>query len=176
MRFLVLGSFIISALFLMSCKSGKKQYTPVNKEAYKENLVKANRGLVEIDQERIKAYVERRNWDMSVTQTGMWYQIISGAKGDSAKIGKVAHLAYQLNLLDGTVCYSSDSTGNLVFKIGQGGVESGLEQAVLLLKTGDKGRFILPPHLGHGLLGDEKKIPPRTIIVYQVELLKLTDY
>ena len=62
------------------------------------------------------------------------------------------------------------------FKIGQGGVESGLEEAVLLMSVGDKGRFIMPPHLAHGLLGDNNKIPPRSIIVYQAELIKLTNY
>ena len=46
----------------------------------------------------------------------------------------------------------------------------------MLLKEGDAARFILPPYLAFGLLGDENKIPPRSTIVYNVEMLKLTDY
>jgi len=161
---------------LMACKAKQPRIGNGADKAFKENLVKANKGLVALDQEKIENFVKRHQWDMAVSQTGMWYQVIPSASGDSAVCGKIAHLKYQVSLLDGTICYSSDSTGNLVFKVGQGGVESGLEEAILMMKTGDKGRFILPPHLAHGLLGDENKIPPRTIIVYQAELLNLTDY
>ena len=55
--------------------------------------------------------------------------------------------------------------------MGKGGVESGLEMAVLLMKDGQKGKFILPPHLGHGLIGDNDKIPPLAILVFDIELL-----
>ncbi len=158
------------------CHRKSKPITQEQHIAFKENLVKANRGLVDIDQEKIEDYVERRNWDMSKTETGMWYQIFGNTEGEKSEVGKVAHLKYQVSLLDGKICYSSDSTGNLVFKIGHGGVESGLEEAVLMMKVGDKGRFIMPPHLAYGLLGDENNIPGRTIIVYQTELLKLTNY
>lgn len=168
--------FGLVLLVMNSCKAKQQRSGNLNDKAYKENLVKANKGLVALDQEKIENFVKRHQWDMEVTQTGMWYQVIPSAFGDSALPGKIAHLKYQVSLLDGTICYSSDSTGNLVFKVGQGGVESGLEEAILMMKTGDKGRFIMPPHLAHGLLGDENKIPPRTIIVYQAELLNLTDY
>ena len=60
------------------------------------------------------------------------------------------------------------------FRIGQGGVESGLEEGVLLLlHEGDKATFIMPPHLAHGLPGDGNRIPARSIIVYEVELVKV---
>ena len=54
-----------------------------------------------------------------------------------------------------------------------GGVESGLEEGILLMKTGGKAKFILPPHLAYGLPGDGKKIPARAILVYDVELLSI---
>jgi FKBP-type peptidyl-prolyl cis-trans isomerase len=54
-------------------------------------------------------------------------------------------------------------------------VESGLEEGILLLREGDKAKFILPPHLAHGLLGDDNKIPARSIIVYDLELLSLEN-
>jgi FKBP-type peptidyl-prolyl cis-trans isomerase len=34
----------------------------------------------------------------------------------------------------------------------------------------------MPPYLAHGILGDENKIPPRSIIVYDVEVLEIADY
>ena len=61
------------------------------------------------------------------------------------------------------------------FKVGFGGVESGLEEGVLLLRTGDKARFIMPPHLAHGLIGDGDCIPMRAIIIYDVELVRVSE-
>ncbi len=43
---------------------------------------------------------------------------------------------------------------------------------VEMMREGEKARFIIPPHLAYGLLGDEKQIPARSIIVYEVELLE----
>ena len=43
------------------------------------------------------------------------------------------------------------------------------------MHEGDKARFIMPPHLAHGLLGDNHKIPARAIIIYEVELIKLDE-
>jgi len=173
-KFLLL--IIIVFIGISACKTKSRKLTPKEHEAFKENLVKANRGLVDLDQDKIKTFAKRRNWEMQVSETGMWYQILESESGKKAQAGLVAHLKYKVSLLDGTMCYTSDSLGNMVFKIGQGGVESGLEEAILMMKIGDKGRFIMPPHLAHGLLGDENKIPSRTIIVYQTELLNLTKY
>jgi len=158
-----------------SCKHKTKHYTHQQIKEYNENLVKANKELVSQDQEAIEKYVSRHNWKMNKTETGLWYEITKQGAGQNVESGKTVHLRYQLNLLNGTSCYNSDSLGLKIFKVGQGGVESGLEEAVLLLKEGDAARFILPPHLAYGLLGDENKIPPRSTIVYNVELINLTQ-
>lgn len=100
----------------------------------------------------------------------MVYEKGSGSK---AKKGKIATINAKISLLDGTVCYKTDSLHPKVFKIGRGGVESGLEEGMLLLNQGDKARLILPPYMAHGLLGDEDKIPPRSTIVYELEVLKI---
>lgn len=170
------SGLIIVLMFFVACKQNNKVTQKVSDKTRKENLVKANKGLVALDQDRIASYVKRHGWQMQKSETGLWYQIYASGQGDSAKSEKIAHLKYQVSLLDGTVCYTSDSLGNMRFKIGSGGVESGLEEAILLMRVGDKGRFIMPPHLAHGLLGDDNKIPPRATIVYQAELLKLTDF
>jgi FKBP-type peptidyl-prolyl cis-trans isomerase len=169
-------SFAVILLFLSACSQKPKRLTLHEKNQAKEQMVKANKGLVDMDQQRIENYVTRHNWQMDITETGMWYFIQNANQSEKATAGKIAHLKYQIGLLDGTICYSSDSLGEMKFKIGQGGVESGLEEAILLMHIGEKGVFIMPPHLAYGLLGDEKKIPPRSIIVYNAELINLTDY
>lgn len=54
-------------------------------------------------------------------------------------------------------------------------MEAGLEEGILMLRTGDKARFILPPHLAYGLFGDEEKILPRSTIVYEVKVIEISD-
>lgn len=91
------------------------------------------------------------------------------------KISKndLIELKYKTWLLDGTLIYDSDSLGNKSFKVGQGGVEPGLEEGVLMLEQGSRARFILPPHLAFGLIGDENRVPGRAILVYDIEVVKV---
>ena len=164
-------------IILSSCNNDTKRTKSYEEiMSYKEPLVKVNQILVDKDSAEIASYCERHKYDLQVSKTGLWYKINHIGKGDSAKTGKVANINYKVWLLSGKLCYSSDSTGPKSFLIGQGGVETGLEIGILKMREGDKAKFILPPNLAHGLLGDEKKIPARSIIVYDVELIKLTNY
>jgi FKBP-type peptidyl-prolyl cis-trans isomerase len=110
---------------------------------------------------------------MKTTETGLWYRIKKEGTGEKATKGRIITLEYKVSLLDGTVCYTSEKDGLKVFEIGHGGVESGLEEAVLMLNKGAEAVFILPPYLAHGLLGDENKIPARSSIVYEVKVLSI---
>jgi len=167
---------MLSVIFLFSCKSTPGEQKPENPFGEKETLMKVNKYLVEKDAEIIESYVKRRNWQMEVTESGLWYMIYEKGHGPKATIGKVATIEYIITLLDGTVCYDSGNSGPKRFTIGRGGVEAGLEEGILMLRTGDKARFILPPHLAYGLLGDEEIIPPRSAIVYELEVINISDY
>jgi FKBP-type peptidyl-prolyl cis-trans isomerase len=84
--------------------------------------------------------------------------------------GKKVTITYKVRLLDGTLCYSSDKEGPKTFIAGHGSVEAGLEQGILMMRQGDKARLILPPFLAWGVPGDRNKIPPRSVIVYELEV------
>ncbi len=171
----IAGSFA-SILLILSCHTHQQKNTvDPNDVNVKKHLEEVNKILVKKDQQIIKGYVSRQGWDMKETQTGLWYQILAEGNGEQAQTGQVATIKYSVKLLDGTLCYSSDSKGPKTFLIGQGNIESGLEQGILLMKVGSKARFIMPPHLAHGLIGDGEKIPARAIIVYEVELVSLTN-
>jgi FKBP-type peptidyl-prolyl cis-trans isomerase FkpA len=167
---------VFQSLLINSCTNQNDKKKNLSKEEFKQYekpLQSANRYLTTLDAERIENYAKRRNWNMQVTESGLWYEIYEKGNGEKAHEGQVAVLNFKISLLDGTLCYSSDSIGSKEFSIGQGGVESGLEEGILMLRTGDKARFIMPPYKAHGLLGDMKKIPARSIIVYEIELLRL---
>jgi FKBP-type peptidyl-prolyl cis-trans isomerase len=139
----------------------------------RDTLITINKYLLKEDEMHIKNYVERHGWQMQMTETGLWYEVYEKGTGEQALKGNIAKIKYTIELLDGTLCYSSDKDGPKEFKLGQGNVESGLEEGLLLMHCGDKAHFIMPPHIAHGLIGDSKKIPARAIIVYNVELTEL---
>jgi FKBP-type peptidyl-prolyl cis-trans isomerase FkpA len=167
-----IGLFIFFVCFGCSRKSENK-YSESEIRAAEHALIGVNRILVRKDHDKIKAFAIQNNLAVRETETGLWYLIENKGRGSKARKGQLATLRYEVSLLDGTLCYSSDSLGLKQFRIGQGGVESGLEEGVLMLRPGDKATFILPPHLAQGLQGDGDKIPARSVIVYRVELIKL---
>ena len=151
-------------------KDDKK--VPTQQEVNKgmENI---NRQFSRDEQVMIEAYIQRRGWEMSETGTGLRYMIYEHGTGDSAVNGQRAVVNYSVSLLDGTEVYSSKQDGSTSFLIGKDNVESGLHEGILLLRIGDRAKFILPSHLAHGLTGDNDKIPPRSTVLYDIELLEL---
>ena len=163
---------------MVSCQSNyheQKRKEQMAQRQYEENLMKANRGLISRDSTKILGIVRARGWDMQVSSTGLWYEILDKGTGPEAKEGQVAELDYKVRLLSNKLVYTSDSTGPMRFRISKGGVERGLEEGVLFLNEGDSARFILPPYMAHHLLGDQRKIPPRSIIIYEVRLKSLLN-
>ena len=166
---------LILGFILFSCHQSKEPESKKKLIKDKNSLVEINKFLVQKDAEAIENYIERRKWKMQITESGLYYMIYKNGNGKQAKQGSLATILFELSLLDGTICYKADSLNPKTFVVGKGGVESGLEQGILLMCEGDKAKFILPPHLAHGLIGDENKIPPRSTIVYDIELIKISE-
>ena len=162
--------FFALSLFAACSGSGENRRKPY---VSKEMLMNVNKKLVDRDALAIKKYADSLGLKMNTTKTGLWYLITKEGKGPKVKKGQVVTLKYKVSLLDGTLCYDSDKDGNKVFEAGHGGVESGLEEGVLMLNRGAQAIFILPPYLAHGLLGDENKIPAHSTIVYEIEVLSI---
>ncbi|MBN2639068.1 MAG: FKBP-type peptidyl-prolyl cis-trans isomerase [Bacteroidales bacterium] len=125
------------------------------------------------EKKEIDAFVAQKGWKMQITSTGLRYMIINQGNGPKAKVGNIATIAYSVRLMKGPVVYSSEQSGLKSFEIGHGGVVTGLEEGIILLKVGEKAKFILPSHLAYGLTGDGNKVPPHTPIIYTVELVNL---
>jgi FKBP-type peptidyl-prolyl cis-trans isomerase FkpA len=175
LNFLYLLSMLI-LLVTYSCSGGdQKEPVTYQQQVTGEDLVRANQFLVGKDMDLINAYTARRNWDLEFTRTGLGYQVYEHGNGPEVRRGNTISLEYTLSLLDGRVSYSSEKDGIKTFRVGQGGVEAGLEEGVLMLREGDKARFVLPPFLGHGLIGDRDRIPPRAVLIYEIEVIKVSE-
>ena len=170
----------IGGLILVSSHYHSYQRTQVpksqnNAEDTRKNLEEVNKFLVQKDEERIRSFIRRRDWNMKRTGSGLWYKIYQNEAGPNIKEGDYVKLNYEIRLLDGTLCYTSDSTGPKIFRVGTTEEVTGLHEGLKLLSQGDKARLIIPPHLAHGLLGDSERIPARSILVYELTVQEVSQ-
>lgn len=163
-------------LFLpASCKNKEPEPAPIDPVQLKESLMRVNKTLAHEENLSIERYIERRGLKMERTGTGLRYMILDPGIAPKASSGMRATVNYRIELLDGTFCYSSDSLGAHVFKVDEDQIESGIHEGIKLLGKGGKAKFILPSHLAHGLLGDQDKIPAKSSVVYDIEVVELTQ-
>ncbi|HXP51981.1 MAG TPA: FKBP-type peptidyl-prolyl cis-trans isomerase [Bacteroidia bacterium] len=167
--------FILVAIAFSSCNNDNdKPQSNTQKLTQKEvnnGLIQSHKEYLLQQEDEIKQYVKRHNYDMQRTQTGIYYKITEPGKGEQAKLGEVATVVYTITLLDGTICYDTKEDGPKQFKIGEDEVESGVHEAVQLMRVGDKAMFIIPSNLANGLVGDKDKIPPGAVVIYNITLI-----
>lgn len=175
-RFIIYSSFILVAL-LISCNldpndatEKKEQY---NAKSKKESLIKVNKYMVNAESKEIDNYIRRHELDVIRTGSGLSYEIIKDGNGEKAVAGKEITFNYITKLITGDVIYSSKESGPKSFIIGHGGVESGLEEAILNMRVGDEAIIIIPSHLAYRLLGDSNKVPQRSTIIYEIEITNI---
>lgn len=167
--------FLFILLGLNSCETKNKvgESKDLTKEQVTELMLEANKMAIDVENNQIDKLIDSCGWNMLKTATGLRYEIIERGNGAEAVEGKVVKFGYSVMLMNGETIYNSEKSGPKEFRIGSGGVESGLEEGVLLLKTGDKARFVIPSYLAHGLSGDKDKIPPKATLIYTVKLIDL---
>ena len=117
-----------------------------------------------------------KKWDVDstlfkTTASGLKYAIISQGEGPAVEAGKVVTVHYSGYLQDGTLFDSSiERDEPIQFVVGQGQVIPGWDEGMLLLKKGDKAKFIIPPQLGYGEMQLEK-IPSNSTLIFDTEIV-----
>ena len=163
---------LLLLLALVACgDKTPKQQASVTKDEMKGSMEKANRYLLNEEEEDIKNYVSRHGLDMTLTGTGLRYQILNPGSDRLVKNGDEVTLEYELHSITGDLIYSSANDGVKNFVVGEGGVETGLNEAVTYLHYGDVAKVIIPFHLGYGLHGDDNKIPQYATLVYTIKII-----
>lgn len=167
----------IIVFITLSCNQNSKpippsgQHQPINKEAVKNQFVKANQQLMQKENDEMDVYARSHKMPFVRTGSGVRYFVYKpSAKGDSIRTKMQVSMDYVVRLLDGTECYSSKQDGRKTFVIGEDEAESGIHKGLQYLKRGDKAILLIPSPLAHGLLGDFKKIPPQMPIIYEVQV------
>lgn len=163
-------------LFLLACSDGNDEEMILNDPNWtKDESIDMNAQFSQDERNEIELFLStHQDWDMTETGTGLRYMVYDKSEAtDSAKVGDVVLVNFEISLLSGEVCYTSDEKGPESFMVEKSDIESGLHEGVQYLCEGDKAKFIIPSHAAHGLIGDTEKIPPLSPVIYDIELLKI---
>ncbi len=140
-------------------------------KVFKDEM-KAIEGKAQKKKEAIEKEIENISDGYKKTDSGLRYKITeTNPDGQSPARGEMVSVHYTGTLTDGTKFDSSyDRDKPIKFPLGTGRVIPGWDEGIQLLKTGEKARFIIPPHLGYGKNGTGP-IPPNSILIFDVELV-----
>src|ERR1700722_7273037 len=113
---------VIAFITVVFCGCGndesKNTAPPLTQKQVNNGLIDSHKAFLLQQEDEIKQYVQRHNYDMQRTQTGIYYKITESGKGEMAHVGEMASVSYTISLLDGTVCYDTRQEGPKQFKVG----------------------------------------------------------
>ena len=110
--------------------------------------------------------------------TELKIEVVQSVAAEDCKVksasGDTLHMHYTGTVLDGAEFDSSVKRGKpFTFPLGGGRVIKGWDQGLQDMCVGEKRKLTIPPELGYGARGRPPKIPPNSVLVFDVELLKI---
>ena len=126
--------------------------------------------------EELTKQLEKLSKGYTTTASGLKYKILVSTKNKKAVNGNNVKVHYTGKLMDGNI-FDSSLRRNLPFefKIGEGRVIKGWEEALQILRVGEKASFIIPSNLAYGPRGAGGVIPPNATLIFEIELLEITN-
>jgi len=156
-RFWFLGIISLLIQFHYSCISDNKEQNKkeMDIQKLKEQFISANRHNLQKERDIIEQYIRNHNQPYKYTPQGIYFYLIKpNEKADSIRSGQTIKVEYKIYLLDGTLCYQSESGKPHTVIVEKDQTESGIHRGLLLMRMGERARLIIPSYLAHGLLSN----------------------
>ena len=136
----------------------------------------------------LQKYLEDNNITEEPTESGLYYIPISEGTGNQVGLYYIVDFEYVVELLDGTVLFTSYEDvaishnvyrddvmyGPIRLKAGNTGVP-GLDEGLLLMKEGEKAKLIMPSNINGFGASSTALSPPYSTHIYTVDMLHAFD-
>ena len=106
------------------------------------------------------------------TASGLQYEVLRTAVGDKPKATDQVTVHYKGTLINGKE-FDSSYSRNEPTSFPLNGVIRGWTEGVQLMSVGSKYRFVIPYDLAYGENGAGEGIPPYSVLIFEVELVKI---
>lgn len=106
------------------------------------------------------------------TPNGVYYTVKKSESGITIQPGDSVSVFYTGKLLNGTVFDSNVGKEPFTLTVGVGQVIPGWDSGLMALKKGEKATLLIPSKLGYGERGAGASIPPNSVLIFDVEILK----
>ena len=144
-------------------------FDPEQFEAYMEEKENA---AFEEQKVEMEALLAAEGVAYETTESGLSYVILQEGDGNRPETGDMVKVHYTGTLTDGSTFDSSVDRGEPIeFPLGVGRVIKGWDEGIALLSKGAKAKFFIPSKLGYGSSGSGGRIPPNSILIFEVELV-----
>ncbi|MBO7485829.1 MAG: peptidylprolyl isomerase [Spirochaetaceae bacterium] len=137
-----------------------------------DRIVKENENKA---RSQLEAYMDKYSTGFEKLDNGLRYKILKEGKGEKVGTGKQVTTKYKGYFVDGRVFDSTDMHDPIEFETGAGKMIPGFDLMVQDMKLNEKRTVLLPPDLAYGERGAGRVIPPNTPIMFDIEVIEVTD-
>lgn len=125
----------------------------------------------------IESYLKTNNISTTKTPWGTYLQLLTPGNGQKPKNGQFVSLRYTGKTLSGEEFDSNNKPGAPLFplQVGAGGAIIGFEDGVKQLSKGAKANIYVPSVIGYGAQGNPPKIAPNQNLMFELEVVDITD-
>lgn len=137
---------------------------PANKPDADDSLgmavVQANEKLIIAEDSLVNVYANKSDSGFSRHKSGFWYKINHSTHQQFLKANGKYRIQYSVYSLDNKYLLNETKW----VETGKRQIIRGLDEALLLMRRGEKATLIIPWYLAYGLKGDLKTVSPYTSV------------
>ena len=176
-------------IFTQALREAFNNYTPRMKmeemgqilEAIQNEMMQKQRQmlskLAETNKKAGEEFLEKNKLksDVTVLPSGLQYKVLTqGREGPSPTAFDSAVIHYRASFMDGTVFENTHDKGEPK-KIPIGQMIPGWAEALKMMHVGDKWEIYVPSYLAYGETGYPPVIAPNSLLIFEIELLGITQ-
>lgn len=143
-------------------------------ETFKQQIQAKEQAIAQQNKKAGEAFLKAnaKKPGIKVLPSGLQYRIIKSGTGKTPKANDVVEANYKGMLINGKEFDSSFKRGQPA-RFPVSGVIKGWQEALMMMKEGAKWEIFVPPELGYGENSPGPAIPPDSVLIFDIDLLKV---